>query len=306
MGRAGDPGALIRIHAAAKINLYLKILGRRSDGLHDIVTAVQSISLDDTLVLEARDEGIGLEVDDPGIPDGPENLAWKAAAALPLPAIPPRGVHISLRKRIPAGAGLGGGSSDAAAVLIGLRRLWDLHLSDRELEGLGATLGSDVPYFLQGGTALLEGTGTVVHPLGDRLGYEVLIVFPGTPLATRDVYAAATAPLTSAPNLSSMKCFKPVQQDDLPGEVEAWVRAGNDLEAAARSLCPSIGVIKEHLLKAGATAASMTGSGSAVFGIFRDKVAIGRALATARAAGFAARRCVPLGREDYRRRAGFL
>jgi 4-diphosphocytidyl-2-C-methyl-D-erythritol kinase len=224
--------------------------------------------------------------------------------ALPLPTVSPRGVHIRLRKRIPAGAGLGGGSSDAAAVLIGLRLLWGLDLSDRDLETLGATLGSDVPYFLRGGTALLTGTGTVIHPLGDLLGYEVLIVFPGTPLATRDVYAATTAPLTSSMNLSSMKRFEQVQQGGLRGEVETWVRAGNDLEPAASSLCPSIGEIKENLLRAGATAASMTGSGSAVFGIFRDKVAIGRALASTRAAGFAAWRCVPLGREDYWRRAG--
>ncbi|OLE64840.1 MAG: 4-(cytidine 5'-diphospho)-2-C-methyl-D-erythritol kinase [Acidobacteria bacterium 13_1_20CM_2_68_14] len=290
--------------AYAKINLCLKIIGKRTDGFHDIETAVQTVSLHDTLSLEARSEGITLEVDDPAIPEGPGNLAWRAAAALPLPRSSPRGVHIRIRKMIPAGAGLGGGSSDAAATLVGLRRMWRLDLSDRDLEAVAATIGADVPFFLCGGTALLTGTGTVVEPLEDLGGYEILLVVPGVPLSTREVYAAASASLTPALKISKMANFKPTLKGNLVEEVETWVRAGNDLEPYARSLCPPIGAIKDRLVAAGAAAAAMTGSGSAVFGVFRTPAAIERAHAEARANGFRAMRCVPLRREEYRRRVG--
>jgi 4-diphosphocytidyl-2-C-methyl-D-erythritol kinase len=265
---------------------------------------VQTISLHDTLTLEPRDEGISLQVDDRGIPDGPENLAWRAAAALPAPSRSPRGVHLRIRKGIPAGAGLGGGSSDAAATLLGLRTLWGLDLTDRETEAIAATLGADVPFFLQGGTAILTGTGTVVTPLEDVRGYEILIVFPGTPLSTREVYALASASLTSSLKISSMPRFGHTLGSSLSREVEMWVRAGNDLEPAARSLCPAVAELTDCLLTAGATAASMSGSGSAVFGVFRDTAALQRALASARASGFSAWRCVPVGRGEYRRHAG--
>ncbi len=293
------------VAAHAKINLYLKILRKRPDGFHDIETAVQTVSLHDTLSLELRREGICLEVDDKTVPPGPENLAWRAAAVLQAPGSAPRGVHIRIRKAIPAGAGLGGGSSDAAAALLGLRRLWGLDLPDRELEILAASIGSDVPFFLHGGTALLRGTGTLLKPLPDLDGYEVLIVFPGVPLSTRKVYAGTSESLTSALKISSMAGFEHTLKGDLAKEVETWVRAGNDLEPYARSLCPPIGEIKDGLETAGAGAAAMTGSGSAVFGVFRNPDAIERAVAFARKRGFAAVRCVPLGREEYQRRVAF-
>ena len=267
---------------------------------------MQTISLHDTLTLESRDEGLSLQVDDSAIPSGPDNLAWRAAAALPAPRRAPRGAHLRIQKGIPVGAGLGGGSSDAAATLIGLRTLWGLDLPERELETIAATLGADVPFFLHGGTALLTGTGTVVDPLEDALGYEILLAFPGVPLATREVYTLASASLTSSLKISSMARFRHTLQGGLPREVEMWVRAGNDLEPFARSLCPPIAEILDRLRTAGATAASMTGSGSAVFGIFRDTAALGRALASVGASGHAAIRCVPVGRMEYRRHAGLL
>jgi len=243
-------------------------------------------------------------VDDPAVPTGAENLAWRAAAALPAPHRPPRGAHLHIRKGIPAGAGLGGGSSDAAAALIGLRTLWGLDLSYRDLEAIAATLGADVPFFLHGGTARLTGTGTLVDPMEDLLGYEILVVFPGVPLATREVYAVASASLTSSLKISSMARFRQSLEGSLAREVETWVRAGNDLEPAARSLCPSIAEITERLRTAGATATSMTGSGSAVFGIFRNPAALERALESMRASGYSASACVPVGRVEYRRHAG--
>ena len=305
-GGEGRPRELIRLNlpAHAKINLCLKILGRRPDGLHEIESVAQTVDLHDTLTFEARAEGITLEVDDPAVPSGPENLAFRAAAALPAPRSSPRGVHIRISKAIPAGTGLGGGSSDAAATLLGLRRLWRLDLADRDLEAVASTIGADVPFFLHGGTALLTGTGTTVKPLPDLGGYEILVVVPGVPLATREVYAGASASLTPALKISSMPAFKPTLKGDLREEVETWVRAGNDLEPFARSLCPSIGEIRVRLEAAGAVTAAMTGSGSAVFGVFRNPAAIERALAEARASGFGAIRCVPLRREDYQRRVG--
>ena len=305
-GSGDRSGALSRVAVAAhaKINLSLKIVGRRPDGLHEIESIAQSVSLHDSISLESRDDGISLEVDDPSIPAGPENLAWRAAAAIPAPRSGPRGVHIRIHKVIPAGAGLGGGSSDAAAVLGGLRRLWRLDLSDRDLQGLGGQIGTDVPFFLVGGTALLTGTGTTVEPLQDVGGYEILIVFPGTVLSTRRVYSGTSETLTSSLKISSIGRLKDTLKGNLVEEVETWVRAGNDLEPFARTLCAAIGVIKDSLEAAGATAA-MTGSGSAVFGIFRSPLALAEAEASARKHGFSATRCVPLGREEYSGHTGF-
>lgn len=293
----------ITLPAYAKINLNLRITGRRPDGYHLIESAVQTISLHDTLTLEPRAEGILLEVDDPGLPTGPDNLVWRAAAGIqPACAGTPCGVHIRLEKRIPCGAGLGGGSSDAAAALVGLRRLWRVGLSDEDLASLASTLGADVPFFLTGGTALLTGTGTEVQPLPDLSGYEILVVFPGVAIATKEVYGRVSAPLTSALKISSMARFKHTPTGDLAREVETWVRAGNALEPYACALCPAIGDIKDRLQAAGAAAAAMTGSGSAVFGVFRSPAAIGRALADVSASGLVAMRCAPISRQEYRRR----
>jgi 4-diphosphocytidyl-2-C-methyl-D-erythritol kinase len=293
----------IRLRAHAKINLNLSVMARRPDGFHLIESAVQTVSLHDTLTLEAIPEGIVLEMDDPDLPKGPDNLVWKAAAALQARcANGPLGARIRLEKRIPSGAGLGGGSSDAAAALVGLRRLWGLDLAEPELTELAATLGSDVPFFLTGGTALLTGTGTEVRPLPDLGGFELLIVFPGSPISTREVYSRVVAPLTSALKISSMPRFSHTPEDGLPTEVETWVRAGNDLEPYACALCPAIGRIKERLQAAGASAAAMTGSGSAVFGIFKSAVAAERARADLDPAGFTIMQSVPVNRQDYRRR----
>ncbi|HXH28135.1 MAG TPA: 4-(cytidine 5'-diphospho)-2-C-methyl-D-erythritol kinase, partial [Candidatus Polarisedimenticolia bacterium] len=205
-----------------------------------------------------------------------------------------------LQKRIPAGAGLGGGSSDAAAALIGLNRLWGLGMSRDQLAGAAAGLGSDLPFFLQGGTAVVTGRGTEVHPLPDRVDYLMLIVDPGQPLSTAQVYAQLQDALTPPAKIGSMSRFGRTPT----GDVEAWVRVGNDLEPHARSLCPAIGEIKDRLLRAGATAAAMTGSGSAVFGVFRQAAAVGRAARDMERRGWSALPATPLGRRDYLRRLG--
>ena len=303
--RIPDKLKRIVVDAPAKINLYLKVLGRRPDGYHLIESAVQTITLYDTLTFETQPQGIDLEIDNPALSSGPENLVWRAATSLPLPDRGPCGARIRLVKRIPIGAGLGGGSSDAAATLVGMRRLWGLNLSDPDLLSIAASIGSDVPFFLTGGTALLTGTGIEVETLPDLAGYDLLVVFPGVEIPTAKVYACTGTALTSALKISSMARFYPTLAGNLGEEVETWVRVGNDLESHARSLCPAIGEIRDRLLAAGAAAVAMTGSGSAVFGIFRGTGAIRRALAEPMPDGHVVLRCSPLSRQEHRRRVGF-
>jgi 4-diphosphocytidyl-2-C-methyl-D-erythritol kinase len=291
----------LSLKAHAKLNLNLRIVGRRLDGYHDLESIFQSISLHDRVTLEATGSGITLEVDAPGVPEDGKNLAWRAAAALPGHG---RGVHIRLEKGIPVAAGLGGGSSDAAATLIGASRLWGLDLPPDEMASIASGLGSDVPYFLTGGTALVSGRGERVDPLPDRLGYELLVVHDGTALSTAEVYSMARPALTSATGISRMARFGPTPSDDPLGGVGEWVRVGNDLEPSARHFCPAIGEIKDRLLHAGAVAAAMTGSGSAVFGVFVDSTPARRAARDMEARGYMALCCAPLGRQEYQRNLG--
>ncbi len=181
------------LHAPAKINLTLEILGRRKDGYHEIVSVLQTVDLCDTLTFAPRTDGqVRVECDDPALADNPAgNLVWRAARLLQQARQVDAGATIQLDKVIPTAAGLGGGSSDAAATLQGLDRLWDLHLQPAELYNLAALLGSDVPFFLRGGTALAEGRGeriTPLRPLTD--GWFVLITPPPIlPDKTRTVYS---------------------------------------------------------------------------------------------------------------------
>ncbi len=291
----------ITLEAHAKINLYLKVLGRRPDGFHDLDSLLQTISLHDTLRMEEGDEGFGLEVDDPAVPADATNLVVRAAQEiLKAAGGARRGVRIVLAKRIPAGAGLGGGSSDAAAALVGLDRLWGLRLGEESLRRVAASLGSDVPYFLDGGTAHLTGRGTEVEPLKDLPVSPLLVVFPGTLLSTREVYAQLHVPLTPPPETSSIPRFGPGS----PRSADGWVRLGNDLEVGARRLCPAIGEIKERLLDVGALAASMTGSGSAVFGVFGEAAAAERAARRLERPGWRVLRCAMVPRADHRRFLG--
>jgi 4-diphosphocytidyl-2-C-methyl-D-erythritol kinase len=292
-------GVTVRAHA--KINLCLKITGRRADGYHDLSTVVQSISLADTLTVEQRRSGLSLEVDDPAIPADASNLVWQAAEHVAsLDRSTGRGAHIRLQKRIPAGAGLGGGSSDAAACLVALNRLWNLALPAAALVPLAARIGSDVPYFLQGGTALLSGRGTDVTALPDLPERPILLVYPGVPLTSREVYSLVRAPLTQGVKTASMTHFGPIADS----EVEAWVRSGNDLSLHARRLCPVIGEIEECLLAAGATIAAMTGSGSVVFGVFRNAARLEEAVRSLARPDWRVMPCGLLGLRDYQDRLG--
>ncbi len=284
------------LRAFAKVNLGLRVLGRRPDGYHEIRTVLMTVSLHDRLEIHLGGRGIALEVDDPAIPSGPDNLVFRAAERLLAELEDPPGLALRLYKKIPAGAGLGGGSSDAAAVLVGLDHLLDLRLDRASLEGHAAALGSDVPYFLTGGTALATGRGTEVTPLPDPPFRELLIVHPGAALSTREVYAQIEEPLTLAPKPASIPGF-----ERIPVDIASWVRSGNDLEPHAERLCPAIGAIRSLVQSAGAEVAAMTGSGSAVFGVFADAEARDRAADEAERSGFRTFRCHTLDRAAYLR-----
>lgn len=283
----------LAVEACGKVNLFLKVLGRRPDGFHEILSVAQSISLADRLELRPATGGIRLEID--GAPDlspGPDNLVHRASARL-LGADPRPGVAIRLIKRIPHGAGLGGGSSDAAAALLGVDRMFGLRTSPDALREHAAALGSDIPFFLEGGTALLRGRGTEIESLPDGPRLELLIVDPRRPLSTPLVYAQIQEPLTLAVKPASIPGFGRIPQDP-----SSRVRLGNDLETHAAHLCPDIPEMRRLLLESGARAAAMTGSGSAVFGLFDEAETARAAAGEAERRGFRALPCRTLSRSE--------
>lgn len=263
----------MRVMAYAKINLDLRILGRRPDSYHEIRTLMQTVELHDELVVRRRrSAGIKLECSGmASIPRSGANLVYRAAERVISRHCPDAGVMIKLTKRIPMGAGLGGGSSDAAAVLRVLDKLLELGLSEEEQSSLAAGLGSDVPFFLHGGLCVASGRGEKVQPLASRRRLGVVIAFPRIHVATADAYrwyaetsggrsADAAAPCESTRRYvqSSMRCLR---EDN-------WGWFTNDLEGAVFKMHPSLREIKQTMLTEGAIHAAMTGSGSAVFGIF--------------------------------------
>ena len=277
----------LRVEACGKVNLFLKLLGRRPDGFHEILSVAQSISLADQIDLDPAPTGVALEVEgDEDVPAGPDNLVHRAAVRL-LGPNPRPGVAIRLIKGIPHGAGLGGGSSDAAATLLGVDRMFGLGTPPAVLREHAAALGSDVPFFLEGGAAVLRGRGTEIEALPDAdQPLELLILDPRRPLSTALVYAQVQEPLTLAVKPASIPGFGRIPQDP-------WsrVRLGNDLETHAAHLCPDIAEMRRLLLEAGARVAAMTGSGSAVFGLFDEAETAREAAGRAERRGFRALPC---------------
>ena len=251
--------------AFAKVNLDLRVLGVRADGYHDLRTIFQSLALSDDVTLTATRGRFAIACDDPSVPADRRNLVWKAASLLWRTARrgrgEPRGVTVNLRKRIPAEAGLGGGSADAAATLIGLNRLWKLGLDAPTLSRLGASLGADVPFFLVGGTALGLGRGDDIYPLADLPRVHVVLIRPGFGVSTAEAYRWFDE--------EPRRVRKDPARRPPPLGWPAWAASlRNDLEAPVVGHHPTIGRIRQSLLDAGAVMAAMSGSGSAVFGLF--------------------------------------
>jgi 4-diphosphocytidyl-2-C-methyl-D-erythritol kinase len=251
----------ISVKAPAKINLLLRVVRKRPDGYHDIESLMQAVDLYDEITFEKADS-IEFSCSDPALPTGPDNLAVKAAQYLQAVFHFP-GVRIELTKRIPSGAGLGGGSSDAAAVLRGLCRLFNLKPSPDELSDIAARIGSDVPFFLSTGQALIEGRGEIIHQIELPLDYNVVIVNPSMFISTADVYKKAKINLTKSGDDSLFK--KKIDTSKLKWRASYF---HNDLEEVVFAQFPALKEIKRTLSGAGAFYSSMTGSGSSFFGLF--------------------------------------
>ena len=265
----------ICLRAFAKINLGLKILGRRPDGYHSIRTVYQTVAMHDRLdiVLLGRAKGIRVECDDPDLPSGPHNLVYRACQLWKRARGFSGGIHVRLVKRIPAGSGLGGASADAAAALLGLERLTRDRLSPYSRWRLLACLGSDVPFFLWGGRGLGVGRGEEVFPLSDLSRRSCLVVFPGFHISTPDAYREAGRELTRrrrGVRIHSLGAWSP-----LP--LENWGPAENDFEQVVFARWPGLARLKSQLIRAGAEAASLTGSGSAVYALFSSARTLARA-----------------------------
>jgi 4-diphosphocytidyl-2-C-methyl-D-erythritol kinase len=255
----------VRVICPAKVNLGLRVVGRRPDGYHEIVTIFQAIDLCDVLEGEPA-ETISLAVSDPSIPADARNLVVAAALLVQtrVARARGRGVRLTLEKAIPTGGGLGGGSSDAAGTLVLLNTLWGLQLDSSELQGLAAELGSDVPFFLAGGTALGTGRGATIRalpPIGDRI---VVLGCPPFGMKTPEVYRALGLPLTAVePDVTVPRLFVKL------AEGNDFSLATNDLEAAAFGMRRELAAFRDALSSSGAEVALVSGSGSTVFGLFR-------------------------------------
>lgn len=263
----------VSIQAPAKINISLKVLGRRNDGYHFLATHMQKVALYDTVELNPLAEGIRLRCLGGEVPEDRNNLVYRAAslffawAAQNRPA-GPHGVALTLRKNIPVAAGLGGGSSDAAATLHGLNALLAADCPAETLAAMGLQLGADVPFFLDASPAVrATGIGEILQPVPPLEQYRVLLVNPGFSVSTRWVYQ--TFALTEGGDSVNLK-----NSQDAVGALDSAgfpVLLANDLERVTLKKFPELGQIKAEMLARGARGALMSGSGPTVFGIYQDR-----------------------------------
>ncbi len=258
--------ASLALPSFAKINLSLRVLGRREDGYHELRTIFQSVSLGDRLTFQSlEDDSITLSCDAADVPADETNLVHRAAVLLRDHFGVRHGARIEIEKVTPAGGGLGGGSSNAATALIGLSRLWEIETGGAELSKLGALLGADVPFFFAGGTAAGFGRGDRIRPLPDAPRRHLLIVTPPVRVSTAEAYKSLNAPALTKEE-GAVNFYVSRGSGDFSGSLrESLV---NDFEPAIFRRHPGIEAARDALLRAGAGAALLSGSGSSVFGIF--------------------------------------
>jgi 4-diphosphocytidyl-2-C-methyl-D-erythritol kinase len=266
---------VITVRAFAKINLDLQILGVRPDGYHELRTTFQSIALSDTLTFTRTRGPFRIECDDPACPTDHTNLIWKAAGRvlrLARRRDAPSGVTVRLEKNIPMQSGLGGGSSNAAAALRALCILWRVKTSAAELRHAGAALGADVPYFLEGGTALGFHRGDLVFPLEDIPLAWAVVVVPEFGVSTKDAFAWWDQANAGRGRRGQVRQEWQDWRDRQDGKSRGVRRRStNDLEAVVAKRYPIVSTLVRALTSAGAFHASLSGSGSAVFGLFRRR-----------------------------------
>jgi 4-diphosphocytidyl-2-C-methyl-D-erythritol kinase len=267
---------MLSVNALAKINLHLRVLERRNDGFHEVRTLLQTIDLADTVRAEmAPADVLELRVDPSGcVTDAADNLVLRAAEALRRRTGVRAGARLDLSKKIPIGAGLGGGSSDAAASLVLLDELWDLHLEPTALAGLAAGLGSDVPFFLAGGLAMATGRGEKIRPLRDLADYGVVVCTPPIEVSTTDVFGrfSTRARLTSQTTDATVDVFVAGSRDSTIVE-PPWQDMENDLEPIVIERWPEVGRAVVALKATGPLYAAVTGSGASSFALFQDLAA---------------------------------
>jgi len=251
----------VRRWCPAKVNLYLKVLGRRPDGYHELVTVMQPLTLADELEVEPAGRGLQVECRGAELPEGPDNLVWRAALAFfAAVGIEPK-ARLRLKKRIPVAAGLGGGSSDAAGTLAALNALWGEPLGRRELTELAAALGADVPFFLSPRPQVGRGLGHELAPL-DLPPYWYVLLNPGFPVSTAWVYRNL--------DLEALGREGAPYRDSWEGErPESWV--ANDLATVTLKAHPELTLWLRRLRELGARVAGMSGSGPTLFGLFGDR-----------------------------------
>ena len=242
----------MKLKAFAKINLTLRVFDQRPDGFHNLESLMQSVSLCDYVTIEPAESGITVTCDDPSVPTGPKNIAYKAAQLFVQGSrVKGQGLKIHIEKNIPMAAGLAGGSADAAAVLFGLNQLFAFPLSDINLLQLASTIGSDVPFCLTGGTCLVEGRGEKVTKQAPLPKTYFILVKPDFEVSTKWAYEEFD-------RMSNVECR-------MPNECK------NYLERAVIEKYPEIAKIKEKLLALGCSEAQMSGSGPTVFGVVRHQ-----------------------------------
>jgi 4-diphosphocytidyl-2-C-methyl-D-erythritol kinase len=294
---------LTPMRAHAKINLALSVGPCQPDGYHQLRTIFQSLGLHDTIEFAEAPGPLAIVCDDPTVPVDARNLVWKAAALVWEAAGrrgEPAGVRVTLRKRIPAQGGLGGGSADAAVAVAAFAGLWGACTSPAARDAVARRLGADVPFFLHGGTALGTGRGDELSPLADLPEHQVVLVFPPFGVSTADAYRwldedRARGIAESRPAIPPLPCGTVHLADG------TTVAVANDLEAPVAARHPEVGQIRDALRAAGAGAAAMSGSGSTVFGLFRSPDMARAAAAALDAAGWRTERTTTVGRVEAQR-----
>ncbi len=284
----------IHVRSYAKINWTLDVLFKREDGFHEIRTIYQTISLHDLIRLTETSGAIEIVCDDPQVPCDETNLAHMAATKLRELVGTKLGARIEIEKRIPVAAGLGGGSSNAAAVLLGLSRLWKVEPGDRALTRIAAGLGSDVPFFLIGGTALGVGRGEEVYSIEQAECEHMLLVNPGFAVSTAEAYGRLSR-LTSQQSAAMM----PFTFFAAKGIRGLSLAVSNDLEEVVLAAHPEIAEVKSSLVSLGAKNALMSGSGATVFGVFENVERSRLAHAKMREVGYWSQPARAISRREY-------
>lgn len=258
----------IKIAAPAKINLFLEILGKRQDGYHEIETVMQEVSLFDYIYMENYDKNVVFTCSNPKLSAGEDNLVVKAVRLLQNESKTYRGVKIHLDKRIPIGAGLGGGSSDAVATLVGLNKLWRIGYDEKQLMSLAGKLGSDTPFFVVGNTAICKGRGEIVTPYPINVSYNYIIIYPRFEVNTAMVYKNFKNSLTK--NLKDVSFFMREFISGNPNKLGAILH--NRLEDVVFKLYPDLEKIKKALSKFNFCGILLSGSGSALYGLCKEEM----------------------------------